>query len=108
MKKFFLIATAVLVTSGLGLIITKTIAKPTNQTPENAVQKPTIQYTRTIQEFDKTGFTVNLTIEKGAISGTAKVQETIPDGFAVEFNEVASALTSLNGNTIKFLWENIP
>ncbi len=53
-------------------------------------------------------FTVELSVDKGATSGFAKLQEEIPEGFVATAIESKSATFSFDKNKVKLIWMSLP
>ncbi|HTB05817.1 MAG TPA: hypothetical protein VK806_02605 [Bacteroidia bacterium] len=53
-------------------------------------------------------FVVQVTIDKGAVSGFAKFQEDFPQGFTAEAVDKHGATVLSSGNAIKFIWASLP
>jgi hypothetical protein len=53
-------------------------------------------------------FVVQVTIDKGAVSGFAKFQEDLPQGFTAEAVDKHGATVLSSGNAIKFIWASLP
>jgi hypothetical protein len=51
---------------------------------------------------------VEITLNKGDITGFAKVQQVFPDGFTAEPIETKGATFSFKDNKIKFIWMSLP
>ncbi|MCB0410771.1 MAG: hypothetical protein KDD29_11170, partial [Flavobacteriales bacterium] len=52
--------------------------------------------------------TVEVTILKEDVTGFAKVQQTIPDGFTAEVVDAKGATFSFKENIVKFIWMALP
>lgn len=53
-------------------------------------------------------YTMELTINKGSVSGFAKIQQEVPEGFVVKEIDSQQASFSFSGNTIKLIWMSLP
>jgi hypothetical protein len=67
-----------------------------------------VSITRTISNVEKNGFTVTLNINKGAVSGFAKLEETLPAGATATGGETQNAVFSFVDQKAKFLWMSVP
>lgn len=56
----------------------------------------------------KTDSKVTLTIHKGAISGFAKIEDSIPPGFVAKPGDLNGASFTFVDNRAKFVWGNLP
>lgn len=71
----------------------------------------TVTITQNIPSSAKAGseFVVELTINKGATSGFAKLQQDLPDGFiAVDKNENNGGSFTYSNNSVKLIWMSLP
>lgn len=53
-------------------------------------------------------FTMKLNVAKGDVSGFAKLQQILPNGFVAESIETANATFSFKDQKVKFLWMALP
>ena len=53
-------------------------------------------------------FIVKITIEKGDISGFAKLNQVLPEGFTASIVEANGASFTFNDQTIRLIWMSIP
>lgn len=53
-------------------------------------------------------FTMKLNVAKGDVSGFAKLQQILPNGFSAEAGESANATFSFKDQKVKFLWMALP
>src|SRR5690606_447904 len=51
---------------------------------------------------------VDLTLQKSALQGFAKIEENIPNGYTVIDLKSSSAVFSLDDTKVKYIWYNIP
>ena len=54
------------------------------------------------------GATVEITINKDDITGFAKIQQTLPEGFSAELIDTKGATFSFKENIVKFIWMSLP
>jgi cell division septation protein DedD len=90
---------------------TSTTNTNTSTTPTNTSSEPSsIVCTRTIPENPSGNFTVELNINKGNISGFAKLLETLPAGLSATAGELQGASFSFNESDgkVKFVWVSMP
>jgi len=53
-------------------------------------------------------YTIELTINKGATGGFAKLQQELPEGCTATAMESKGASFSFSGNAVKFIWTSLP
>ncbi|MBI2268755.1 MAG: hypothetical protein HYU69_00180 [Bacteroidetes bacterium] len=53
-------------------------------------------------------YTIELTINKGAIGGFAKLQQELPEGITATAVDSKGASFSFSGNAVKFIWTSLP
>lgn len=53
-------------------------------------------------------YRVELTVTKGSISGFAKLQSTLPEGFTAKMVDGQGASFTFNEQRVKFIWMNLP
>lgn len=63
---------------------------------------------RTIYNLGHNQYRVDITLHKSELSGFAKIEETIPPKFSAINLESRSAVFSVAGPTVKFIWFDIP
>src|SRR3954470_16666756 len=56
----------------------------------------------------ETEFTVELTINKGATTGFAKLQQDLPEGFTAIQDENNGASFTFSNQSVKFIWMSLP
>lgn len=56
----------------------------------------------------ETEFTVELTINKGATSGFAKLQQDLPEGFTAVQDDNNGASFTFSNQSVKFIWMSLP
>ncbi|MFN4235492.1 MAG: hypothetical protein ACK4IK_11885 [Bacteroidia bacterium] len=89
---------------------------PVNQTLTNNTQNVnlasgSVQCIRTINTANLASnreIIVNITVNKGAIAGFAKLQETLPVGFTATNIEASQGVFSFVDQKAKFLWMSLP
>lgn len=89
---------------------------PVNQTTTNNTQNVklasgSVQCSRTINTANLASnreIIVNITINKGAVTGFAKLQETLPVGFTATNIEASQGVFSFVDQKAKFLWMSLP
>ena len=64
--------------------------------------------TRTITAVTETEMLVEVVVNKGAIRGFGKLQETIPAGFTALEKTSDEAIFTSQGTIVKFVWLNLP
>ena len=95
-----------------------TITEPSTKTTEPilAATMPVITdpssilCSRTLPENISDNFTVEILVNKGNITGFAKLLETLPAGFTAAAGDVQGAAFSFDGQTqkVKFVWVSMP
>ncbi|MDF2438525.1 MAG: hypothetical protein K0Q95_2901 [Bacteroidota bacterium] len=81
----------------------------TNTTPVTPANEPSsVVCTRKVPDNASGNFTVELVINKGNISGFAKLLETLPAGFTATQGESQGASFSFNEGKVKFVWVSMP
>jgi hypothetical protein len=84
-------------------------ASNTATTPVTSANEPSsITCTRKIPDNINGSFTVELIINKGNVSGFAKLLETLPAGFTASQGESQGASFSFNDGKVKFVWVSMP
>jgi cell division septation protein DedD len=87
------------------------ITEPTTKTTEPVITDPSaILCSRTLPENISDNFTVEILVNKGNITGFAKLLETLPAGFTASAGDVQGAAFSFDGQTqkVKFVWVSMP
>ncbi|MCX6182474.1 MAG: hypothetical protein NT150_11145 [Bacteroidetes bacterium] len=97
---------------------TSTKAEPTTATTTTTTAKTTTSATIEGVELKRTlsatqvkkggSFMVDLVINKGSITGFAKVMETLPVGFTAEEVDAFGGVFSFQDNKVKILWMTMP
>ena len=77
------------------------------QTTDNTQQGP-ISCKRKITSNGGNDYTVEMTINKGAIAGFAKLNENIPAGFTASAGQLNKGSFSFNEQKIKIVWVTLP
>jgi cell division septation protein DedD len=85
---------------------TGTNTTPPVVTPAN--EPSAVVCTRKVPENASGSFTVELVINKGNVSGFAKLLETLPAGFSATQGESQGASFSFNDGKVKFVWVSMP
>lgn len=69
-----------------------------------------ITVTQKIPESAKPGteFIVELTIVKGSVTGFAKLQQDLPEGFTAVQDETKGAAFTFSNQSVKFIWMSLP
>lgn len=83
----------------------------TTQTPAtDTMAKPPVNVAarRIVPMEAGNGFTVEITVSKGDLRSFAKVQDSLPDGFAAAEIQTDGAKFSVEGNKVKFTWYDLP
>ncbi len=70
--------------------------------------EPEIRFERTIEKEGTGHYLVRITIRKGDLTGFARITETLPDGFEARERETMEGVFSLEGDTMKILWMDLP
>ncbi len=78
----------------------------TNTLSATGLEKPV--YTRTIFQNDDGSFDVNIMVNKGYITGFARLKEQLPAGFAAKQNAVYGAIFTHANGSVKFIWTELP
>lgn len=63
---------------------------------------------RTITPITESEMLVEVTVNKGAIRGFGKLQETLPQGFTAVEKESDEAIFTAQDRVVKFVWLNLP
>ena len=81
---------------------------PTTSTPNNT-EPSSVVCSRTVGNVG-TDFTVEIMINKGNVTGFAKLMETLPAGFTATAGDLNGASFSFDGATqkVKFVWVSMP
>lgn len=92
-------------------------SQPRQQEPVTApAQAPTatgigagsVKATRTVTVMGPGEILAEITIDKGILRGFGKLQETLPKGFSAVEKNNDGAIFSMSGQTVKFVWLNMP
>jgi cell division septation protein DedD len=94
-------------------VVTNTVtATPDNTTTNTAnatiAETSSIVCTRQIPQAITENFTVEININKGNVSGFAKLLETLPAGFSATAGELQGASFSFSDGKAKFVWVTMP
>lgn len=71
-------------------------------------QNAELNVTRKVSPLDNGRFKVELTIQKSAIEGFAKLQEEIPTDYTVAGKDLSGAVFNIVDQKVKFVWFSIP
>ncbi len=87
---------------------TTTTTEPTNKTPEPAQTELSVSRKAPAEANAGDEFTVEVSITKGNMSGFARFQDILPDGFtASELNSKGGKFSFMEGKA-KIVWDNMP
>ena len=105
--------------ASLPVVTNNTTDNTTNTTTDNTTKTPTetnpetspLSCTRKIQENGSNEYVVEVTINKGNLSGFAKLIETLPAGFAataIDSKETKEATFTFADQKVKYVWVSMP
>ncbi len=87
----------------------KTVTEPTTTTTPTTTSEPSsVVCTRSAPSSVTDNFTVEILVNKGNVTGFAKLLETLPVGFTATAGDLQGASFSFADQKVKFVWVSMP
>jgi hypothetical protein len=87
---------------------TDPVATNTTSNTSSSAEVSSVKAVRTIPATATTDFKVEIVINKGTVTGFAKLLETLPAGFSATAIESAGGSFSFSDQKVKFVWVSMP